>query len=309
MKPMLAEDVVDFATLTYPLYGSYKVDGVRALMIDDQLKPRSLKKFGNQATIDWFESWSVELNGFDGELTIGPDPAPKGARLCHLTSSALSTHEGRPEIHWWIFDLCGPAYHGLSFSDRRSRLIKMFKDLGRSNAKLARVHLLEQRLIKTPAEAEAFLAEALELGYEGAVFKSPDQPYKDGRSTLKSQHFLRSKPSADCEARIIGFVEKLKNNNEAKTNALGHKSRSSHKANKAATGTLGALIVEVINGPFKGVTGKVGTGWTDDEAQWIWDNKLKLAEEIVKLSYFPIGIKDKLRHPVWHGFRAKFDMS
>jgi DNA ligase-1 len=306
-KPMLAEDVVDFASLTYPLYGSFKVDGVCAVMPEKHLLPRSLKEFGNKPTVVAYDLYADILTGMHGELTLGKDPAPKGVRLCHLTSSALSTHDDQPDIHWWIFDLCGEAHRDLSFSDRRALLIKRFKAM--PSAMKKRVHLLEQRLIRTPSEAEAFLEEALTKGYEGAMFKSPTQTYKCGRSTVKSQHNLRAKPTADCEAKIIGFVEKQKNGNEATVNKLGHKTRSSHKANKTGSDTLGALLIEIINGPFKGVTMNVGTGWTDDEALWIWRNKTKLANEIIKLNYFPFGCKDKPRHPVWNGMRAKFDMS
>jgi DNA ligase-1 len=309
MKPTLAADVEDFTKLRYPLYGSFKVDGVRGLMPDRHLLPRSLKEFGNEPTIRWFDGWAESLQGMDGELTLGADPAPKGVRLCHATSSALSTHDTPAEIHWWIFDLCGDRFEDLPFSQRRGLLIDRFRRMGAATQKKLRVHLLEQRLIRTPEEAVDFVAEALALGYEGAVFKDPTLPYKNGRSTLRSQHLLRAKPTASCEAKILGFIEEMKNNNEATINKLGGKTRSSHKANKTGTDTLGALMVEILNGPFKGVSVKVGTGWTDAEASWIWANKTKLSTAIVKMKYFPLGCKDKPRHPVWDSFREKFDVS
>jgi DNA ligase-1 len=308
-KPMLAEDVVTYDQLRYPLYGSFKVDGVRAVMPADRLKPRSLKEFGNRWTVDRISEFSQELAFFDGELVLGKDPA--APNLCRLTTSALSTHEGQPDIHWWLFDIApSPLIKDLvtmTFSDRVALLKRRHKALP---AKVrAFVHLLEQRLLRTPGEAEAMEHEALSRGYEGLVLKDPNGIYKFGRSTLRSQQFLRAKRFADAEVRIVGFVERMKNNNVATTNALGHTTRSSHKANKAAAGTLGTIVGEVLTGPFKGVTVEIGTGFDAATAAWIWANRAKLVGEIGKFSYFPIGCKDKPRFPVWQGFRAAFDMS
>lgn len=307
-KPMLAEDVVDFTTLIYPLYGSFKVDGVRALMKEDLWLPRSLKQFGNKAAVDWFEGWGVDLNLMEGEATLGGNPTLPN--LCRATTSALSSHDGAPEIHWWIFDHLDPdPSRPLTFSDRLTLMKKRFKELGRANAKKARVHLLEQKLLRTPAEVEAFEKEALQLGYEGIVLKSPDGLYKHGRSTLKSQQFLRVKRFVTAEIRITGFVERQQNNNEATVNKLGHKTRSSHKANKVGVGTLGTIQGMVVSGPFTGQDIEIGTGWDAVTGQWIWDNRDKLLTELVEFQYFPLGVKDKPRFPTFLGFRAKFDMS
>ena len=302
VKPMLAEDVVSFDTLRYPLYGSFKVDGVRALMVYDELKPRSLKEFGNKATVELFNQWAVPLQLFDGELTVGQDPA--APNLCRMTTSALSTHEGQPDIHWWIFDL---VLRDLPFNDRMAAVKRRYAKLPAKIRK--RVHVLEQRLLRTPAEAEAMEQEALGLGFEGLVLKDPNSEYKFGRSTLRSQQFLRVKRFADAEVRIIGFVERQKNNNEATINKLGHTTRSSHKANKVGIGTLGTIVGEVLTGPFKGKTVEIGTGFDAATAAWIWANKARLVNEIGKFSYFPHGCKDLPRFPVWQGFRAQFDMS
>ena len=309
VKPMLAEDVVSFDTLRYPLYGSFKVDGVRAIMPEDRLKPRSLKEFGNRWVPDYFSQFSAELRFFDGELILGKDPA--APNLCRMTTSALSTHEGQPDIHWWLFDIApSPLIKDLvnmTFSDRLALLKRRHKAL---SAKVRPyVHLLEQRLLRTAGEAEAMEHEALSRGYEGLVLKDPNGTYKFGRSTLRSQQFLRVKRFADAEVKILGFVERQKNNNEAMINKLGHKTRSSHKANKVGIGTLGTIVGEVLTGPFKGRTVEIGTGFDAATAAWIWANKARLVNEIGKFSYFPHGCKDLPRFPVWQGFRAQFDMS
>lgn len=301
-KPMLAEDVVDFESLTYPLYGSFKVDGVRALMLDGGLTPRSLKQFPNRPMAEVFNRWSAQLALFDGELTLGVDPA--APNLCRSTTSATSSLDGPTDLYWWVFDV---AILGYSFSDRLGMMKTRHKRLPTEARK--RVRLLEQRLLRTPDEARKMEEEALALGYEGLVLKDPNGDYKCGRSTLKSQQFLRVKRFADAEVKILGFAERMKNNNEAKRNELGHQTRSSHKANKAGADTLGTIVGEVLTGPFKGKTVEIGTGWDAATGAWIWANKARLIHEVGKFSYFPHGCKDLPRFPVWQGFRAKFDMS
>lgn len=305
MKPMLAEDVVSFETLTYPLYGSFKVDGVRGLMVDQKLKPRSLKDFANKAVREFFDTHGKLLDGFDGELTLGADPAPAGVRLCNVTSSALTTIDGSPEIHWWIFDYVSDE---LVFEDRVRLIRKWFKDRGARQLAKMRVHMLEQHLIKSPADAMDLEAKALALGYEGIVLKSLDGRYKYGRSTLRSQQFLRVKRFDDAEGKIVGFVERQQNNNEATVNKLGHKTRSSHKANKVGAGTLGTLKVLMLNGQFKDKIIEVGTGWDAATGQQIWDNKDGMTHKIVKVRYFGHGCKDLPRFPTFQGFRDPADM-
>jgi DNA ligase-1 len=306
MKPMLAEDVVSFETLRYPLYGSFKIDGVRAIMPPGMgLVPRSLKTFGNKHLTGWFNANRHILQGMDGELTLGSNPAIPN--LCRFTTSATSSHDGEPDIHWWIFDKL-PVGGQEPFSKRVAELKKIFKDRTPAAWSRMRVHLVEQRLIRNAAEAEAFEHEALARGYEGIVLKSPDGAYKYGRSTLKEQAFLRVKRFADAEGEILRVTERQKNNNEVTINELGHTTRSSHKANKAGSGTLGTITIKVFNGPFKGVEVDVGTGWDADTAQDLWNRRDALPGRLIKFSYFPIGCKDKPRFPVFQGFRSSVDL-
>jgi len=310
MKPMLAEDVVSFESLRYPLYGSYKVDGVRALMTDDGFQPRSLKRFANVEVSNVFEASAGLLRGMEGELTLGGNPAATDVRLCSVTTSVTSTlNDARArDLHWWVFDLLPQGPHPtVPFRDRITMLKQRFNDVRR--LKLKNVHLLEQRLIRSPAEADAFESEAIARGYEGIVLKDPDGVYKFGRSTLRSQQFLRVKRFTDAEGKIVGFVERQKNNNEATTNELGHKTRSSHKANKAGSGTLGTLKVEMINGQFAGKIIEVGTGWDAVTGQWIWDHKAEVMDLITKVKYFGHGCKDLPRFATYEGFRDQVDMS
>ena len=105
------------------------------------------------------------------------------------------------------------------------------------------------------------------------------------------------------EAEIIGFTERQHNGNEPTINELGRTKRSSHKENLTGRNDLGALIVR-----FGDIEFNIGTGFTDDERNEIWANRDKYLGKIVKFKYFPIGMKDAPRHPVYEGVRDERDM-
>ena len=91
--------------------------------------------------------------------------------------------------------------------------------------------------------------------------------------------------------------------NEKEVDERGYTKRSSHKDNKVASGVMGALVVKDL---VTGVEFEIGTGFTavDREALWL----ASPVGKIVKYKFFPVGVKDKPRHPVFLGFRGVEDM-
>jgi DNA ligase-1 len=100
---------------------------------------------------------------------------------------------------------------------------------------------------------------------------------------------------------VLGFEEQMRNDNEAKKDALGRTERSSHKENRHGKGTLGALKVRDL---ATGVRFDIGTGFTDAERQAIWDNQDEWFGAEVKYKSQPVGVKDKPRFPVFLGRRV-----
>jgi DNA ligase-1 len=130
--------------------------------------------------------------------------------------------------------------------------------------------------------------------------------YKHGRSTVKEGLIGKIKKFAQSEAVIIGFEERMHNANEAKTDALGHTERSSHKENLIGRGDLGSIVVRLLSNPA--VTFSIGSGFNDAERQHIWDNKESYLKKIVTFKYFDIGGYDAPRFPIYIGIRDKADM-
>ncbi len=296
-KPMLSATVDDVTKLRFPLLASHKLDGVRAIVRNGVLVSRNLKPIPNHHVQQLFGR--AELEGLDGELIMG-DPADPAA--FRLTSSAVMSHEGEPAVAFYVFDLVIPD-PDLTFNGRLVILQAKLKQLKRRDVKL-----LDQATVHGQDELDAFETLSLDRGYEGVMLRSKDGLYKHGRSTFKEHGLMKLKRFEDAEAKVLGFDEQLHNANEATTNALGAKERSSKKAGMVGKNTLGALRVVGLNGPYKGVEFNIGSGFDAATRDAIWENQSKWTGAVVKYKYFPIGSKDAPRFPVFLGVRSKSDM-
>jgi len=83
--------------------------------------------------------------------------------------------------------------------------------------------------------------------------------------------------------------------------------RSSHKENKAGRNDLGALIVRGL-APFNNIEFSVGTGFSDEDRAAIWNDQDSYLGKLITYNYFPIGVKDKPRHPSYKGLRSSIDL-
>jgi DNA ligase-1 len=78
-----------------------------------------------------------------------------------------------------------------------------------------RVVIVPHDLVRNAAEAEAYHAESLKLGYEGSMFRHPNAPYKEGRATPSSSWLFKCKEWEDAEAIVVDVDELMHNANEA----------------------------------------------------------------------------------------------
>jgi len=291
VKPMLAA-VYEPDSARWPYLATPKIDGIRFLKVNGQAVSRTFKPIRN-AHIQ--QSLALLPDGVDGELTCGT--------TFQSSTSAIMSSSGQPAFKAWLFDYVDPADPQgdvVPYSRRVARLAELCAALDTPFAKT----VLTPVPVANVAELEALAAKHCQDGFEGTMLRSPDGPYKAGRSTVKQNTLLKVKAFTDAEARVIGFVEKQTNANEAHEDAFGLSKRSSHKENKHAAGTLGALVV---TGP-DGVSFNIGTGFTAEQRDQIWANQAAHMGQLVKYKYFEHGVKDKPRHPVFLGWRHQDDM-
>lgn len=293
---MLAEHA-EMESIHFPMLASTKLDGIRAVVLNGQLLSRKLKPIPNEYTRSLFEH--PEYEGLDGELIVGSPTDPK---CFNKTTSGVMSEDGKPDVHFYVFDQI-PEYCKMNLDTPFS---KRFKDLKDFPLILDHVVLVEQQVVNNYEELSSFEEKCLTEGYEGVIIKSPDSPYKYGRSTVREGYMLKIKRYKDSEARILSVEELMSNTNEATINKLGKTERSNYKEGMVPQNTLGALVVEDIKTK---VQFHIGTGFDQELRDKLWANKDSLIGKIVKYKYFDYGQVDKPRHPVFLGFRDERDMS
>lgn len=303
-KPMLAKDA-DLAKIKYPQMIQPKLDGIRASVVGGKLVSRTLKSIPNREVYDALSR--PEYEGLDGELIVGDPRDPD----CYRNTTSFVMAESKTGQPWtfFVFDLWNKPT--LPFRQRFADLEDFF---GWSRPSF--VQIVATSVIPDAASLEAAEALLLEQGYEGAILRDPNAAYKFGRSG-KTGPLLKVKRYIDFEAEVIGVYEEQHNGNVAVTNALGRTERSTAKAGKVGKGTLGGLVLRALNGPAEGVEFRCGTGFDAEQRRILW--LIHRRQEAVgpdvtcadapivgrtaKIKSFPIGVKDKPRHPVFLGWR------
>jgi DNA ligase-1 len=295
-KPMLAEALPAGQLPVFPCYVSPKLDGVRAVVFGGVVYSRNLKPIRN-AHVQKVLGHAL-LEGYDGELIVGPPTSPTAFRD---TTSGVMAVLGEPNVLFHVFDVYSPAR---GFNDR------YHGDLGSASHRAARsrlhipMQLVAQKLVHNAEELLAAEQDYLDQGYEGAMVRSVDGPYKCGRATVREGYLLKVKRFSDAEALVVGYEELMHNENEKTTDALGHAKRSTAKAGKVGGGALGTLLCK---DPETGVEFGIGGGFTAEERLALWRDRDTLVGRIAKYKFFPTGSKEAPRFPVMLGFRDPSD--
>ena len=290
IKPLLACEV-PLDDVKFPVYVSTKLDGIRCLIIDGVAYSRSLKPIRNkfiQSIIG-----KQEYNGLDGELIVGN---VYDKDVFQKTTSGVMSEKGEPTFTFYVFD--DFTNNEVDYSKRLERLLE--RNLYGKDG----IVTLHQELYTSKEQVDKLLQRELELGGEGLILRSPIGKYKYGRSTPKEQLSVKLKFFQQNEFEVIGFTERKHNGNQAKINELGLQERSSHKDNLIPMNTLGSLILKYGDDSFQ-----MGTGFTDEQRQEIWDNRDKYLGKLASVRYMSVGLKDKPRVPSFIGWRDNDDIS
>jgi DNA ligase-1 len=279
-KPMLAGNF-DPKKAKFPYIATPKIDGIRFLMIDGVAVSRTFKPIRNKHIQSLLSQYLPD--GVDGELTSGD--------TFQSSTSAVMTIEGEPEFKVWVFDYVNPDEEILPFYLRILNIPL--------NTLPFDYELLSGTTIHSPKELERYEYICLHNGYEGVMLRDPNGTYKFGRSTVNDNILLKVKRFEDDEAELIAIEEKMSNQNVAEKDAFGHVKRSASLEGMVPMNTTGTLIVRNKDGLEFGI----GSGLDDKTREEIWNNKEKYIGKLVKYKYFPQGVKELPRHPVFLGFR------
>ena len=282
-RPMLAAKTPDnLATLRYPVLATPKLDGIRCLKVGGVAVTRTFKQLPNNYIRKLVQDSLPD--GVDGEIM------EKGKSFCGIASSVMSREGELPNFQYWIFDY---VKEGLDRS-YVERINEGFHELKWCPF----VKVLRPVVCNSVDQLLDFETMCIAFGFEGVVFRTPNSPYKCGRSTIREQFMVKLKRFVDDEAVIIGTEELQRNENEQTADAFGLAERSSHKEGLVGGGTLGALVVRGDKGDFK-----IGTGFTASLRDSLWNRREELVGKKVTYKHFPFGAKDKPRIPVFKCIR------
>lgn len=298
--------LIDLDKVTWPMFMSPKLDGIRAIVDREGVISKNLLLLPQPAVQRKF--WQGELAGLEGELIVG---YPTDHDVYNTTQSFVmskSEPATEPTCTFYVFDdvSLDPA---MPFRERLERIrtrVMALKQRGFA------VEVVPQIFVGTKVLAIELYERFLDDGYEGAIFRSPDGVYKYGQSTLNEGFMLKWKPKVDFTAQILDVYESMANKNEAVEDKLGHTKRSSHKANKVGKGTLGGVIAKDLE---TGETFRCGIfqGLKKADLQKLWDEHNSGEAPLIgryfdafKMGY---GQKVKPRHPRWFRWRDAKDVS
>lgn len=296
-SPMLAVGV-DFSKLEYPVMCQPKLDGIRAVMRGGVALSRSMKLIPNRFIQAWVAKHASSLEGMDGELLVGGLLAPT---LFQDTTSGVMTRHGEPDFAYYVFDMWDmPDYPAIAREQTYNNKVAAATD----SFGVDRIKAVPTLMAHDGDQVKKHMDYLLEVGAEGMILRHEQAPYKFGRSTANQGCLLKWKQFVDEEGEVIGFEELMHNENEQFVSETGHSKRSAHQAGKVPGNMLGALVVR---NPKYGSPLRVGSGFDMATRQQIWDNKPQYIGKQVKYKYFPIGMKDLPRHPIFLGFRSELD--
>lgn len=288
-KPTLAATPSDYESFSFPLAATPKLDGIRAMTVNGDLLSRTMKTIPNEHIRSRLLCSGIKLHGLDGEIITYTEGK---MNPLNIVSGNVMRRSGEPDFIYHVFDDFTAPESG--YMDRVKTHLETLEETGLVKRVLPVV-------IENLEDLMAYEAEQLALGYEGVMVRRPDGHYKFGRATERDGILTKIKRFTDHEGDVIGFIELLRNENEAQKDAFGRTKRSLSKEGRVAGGTLGALIIRTeIEG--RTMEFELGTGYTAAQRQEIWDNRESYLGKTVTFKYREI-LKDRPNLPVFRCFR------
>lgn len=297
-EPMKAprEPKLDFATLQYPIYASFKEDGIRGLTLpppnqNHLSRPvsRSFKPIRNKYVHDILRDYVPPY--LDGEIVIP-------GKSFNDTQSAVMSIEGTPGFQFRVFDsFARPDYPFIFRWNDARKAVKQLDDH-------SILTWVEQFKCHSPDEVQSLHEMACRANKEGLVLRTPTGIYKSGRCTEREGIMWKVVTFVREEATIIGFEQMKQNCNVATSDEFGRSKRSKHEANMVLLPRLGAFIVNSDKYPC---AFKVGN-FTEANSIEFWQNRDNLRAQTITFKHKPHGMKDLPRNPSFVGLRHADDL-
>jgi len=304
-KPMLApNEQIDLNAIQYPIFGSYKLDGLRVLFIDGEMLSRSLKPIVNKQLRERYRPL-MEMSKkkgvvLDGEFYSHSSTFQEIQSLVRTEDWQNGSNGGKVELPhdfgFYCFDVYNSGNRNRSFVDRYLFDLKNCKD------KL--INVVKQVMLHSKEEVDNLFRKALEENYEGLILKSPNGWYKFGRGTVKEGLMYKVKPYLTFDAKIVEVTQATKVREEAEktVNELGYSETSKKIGDRIPIDRAACFTVD-----YKGKTLDVMIAMTNEEKEEVWKNRRKYIGRMIEYKAMMVGAKDVPRHAVMLRFRSDKD--
>ena len=261
MECMLAEKYFDFADRVAGRDFSItlKLDGVRALVVKQGNSVKLFSRQGQPITgLVELEKEFIKMTNkdfvLDGELLITDTEGIPSKEQYKATMKIVRKDGDKLGITYRAFDYLGleefQSQESFNpYTTRRSILEQGFSDMSFTKV----LPLLYSGNDDT--QISYWLEKVRADGEEGVMVSLNDGLYEFKRT----RNLLKVKVMENCDLRIIGFEE----------------------GQGRLSGTLGKVSVS-----YKGNLVGVGSGFTDDQRTWFWQNQESLRGRVVSVNYF-----------------------
>jgi len=237
-----------------------KLDGNRAVCInsEDGLTIRTRQGQLYEGLIDIESAFEKLPKGFvyDGELIATNEEGLDSANLYRKTTSIVRKDGIKQNIIFHVFDLIPieEFENGKSKSPCVRRKLELKNILNECDSEwIVEVQVLYYGSDKS--QITYWLNDQISKGLEGVMVNIADAPYVCKRTS----NILKVKKMQTVDLEIIGFEE----------------------GDGRLSNTLGRINVD-----YKGNVVGVGSGFSDDDRKFIWENKDTLLGRIVEIQYF-----------------------
>ena len=257
------------------VYTSPKFDGYRCLAVIDNGEVTLFSRNGSIFTN--FPSIAASLaNSFAGKSCV-LDGEIMSDDFQAMQQSAFASKRGSTvgDVQYHVFDcLTLKEWKTGNFVMKKSERMNLMAGLSIFFEKDVIIKV-EQDFTTDLEHIKMLEITYMAMGFEG-VMVLPDIPYYKGRNANSLMKF-KTMLSQDCE--IIGFYE--------------------GKAGTKHEGRMGGLVLTQENGE----TCECGTGFSDEDRDYMWNNKSEFLGRIVETKYQELTQYNIMRFPVFMRFR------
>lgn len=289
-----------------------KIDGMRCCFDEGVARSRSWKPLGNKFLQKLAQAHGdINMDGSDAEVVAGHIYDPNVFRE---SMSGIRAEDGSPEFTVYLFDtFYRPEWPYTKRRGLAEILVGKTGGLVQGIDWAAKIVLCPQIQVSSLEQLYEEERRLVELGWEGAIVRRHNMPYKFGRATALGGELVKVKRRQTIDAVITGYGAWEENQNEATTSALGYTTRSAHQEGKQALERLGYWKVRRLDEVTRTPTGpefKVGVfrNVSHADRDRLWTDRESYIGKYCELSIDGAsGGYEAPRCPVLLRFRSDFE--